>query len=300
MGSGPSPWRRINVVILASRFGCSRSPTKSMAKISIDLLPFWSSASQRDCGRDYPVTLPYRRADSLDPMSVGDPIRLGLFLAWRQRCAWCDGPLTFSEVEVDHVIPQSLDGPALAEVLALHGLPSSYNVQGLQNLVPACGRCNGKKGKRPPPATPVIALLLERAARLVGQIEQGAAELITKRKVDNAAAVLRQNALAAGVRIDKLDDFLVLLNNASFAIETAAPGTKAINVRPGTTFGLIDAQRWQVIGSLSDGVNVVRDNSGRSGYTGSDYSFACPWCGSHGPWSGTRCLTCGHTSDPAG
>jgi hypothetical protein len=35
----------------------------------------------------------------------------------------------------------------------------------------------------------------------------------------------------------------------------------------------------------------------RVGYTGANNIMRCGHCGSHGPWNGARCLTCGMLDD---
>jgi hypothetical protein len=87
-------------------------------------------------------------------------------------------------MEVDHLIPKYLSGDELGHALSYHGLPSTFDIQAEENLAPSCGPCNGKKGKRIPPATPGIALLLESAAQRADEVRDRAARAIEKRKVE--------------------------------------------------------------------------------------------------------------------
>lgn len=63
-------------------------------------------------------------------------------------------------------------------------------------------------------------------------------------------------------------------------------------------FRLLDPGAWSVVKELSAETVVVR-NGGQVGYTSTSYDFVCGRCGSHGPWSGARCLTCGALDDGA-
>ena len=61
------------------------------------------------------------------------PSKAGIYRRDRGLCAYCGRPIAFEEASMDHVVPQSLRGPATWE-----------------NLVNACRRCNGKKANRTP------------------------------------------------------------------------------------------------------------------------------------------------------
>lgn len=45
---------------------------------------------------------------------IPDTLRLALFLEWDQRCVWCGVPLDYRQMEVDHLIAQSLTGQELS------------------------------------------------------------------------------------------------------------------------------------------------------------------------------------------
>lgn len=71
-----------------------------------------------------------------------------------QRCLYCKTSLLFTEMEVDHVIPeQLLSSPStLANLKVEMGLLPSFDVLGYENLAPSCRKCNGQKHGRPFPA----------------------------------------------------------------------------------------------------------------------------------------------------
>jgi hypothetical protein len=76
-----------------------------------------------------------------------DSFREALWETWSKRCFWGKQPLKFSQLEVDHIIPESLlkEPEKLKEVLQGARLPADFNVQGYGNLVPSCRSCNGTK-----------------------------------------------------------------------------------------------------------------------------------------------------------
>jgi hypothetical protein len=61
------------------------------------------------------------------------PTKAGVYRRDRGQCAYCGRPIAPTDASMDHIIPQSLDGPDTWE-----------------NLVNACRRCNGKKANRTP------------------------------------------------------------------------------------------------------------------------------------------------------
>ena len=61
------------------------------------------------------------------------PTKAGVYRRDRGVCAYCERPIPIEDASMDHVIPQSLGGPATWD-----------------NLVNACRRCNEKKANRTP------------------------------------------------------------------------------------------------------------------------------------------------------
>ncbi len=64
---------------------------------------------------------------------VPAPTKAGIYRRDRGVCAYCGRAVSFAEASMDHVVPQSLGGPAAWD-----------------NLVNACRRCNEKKANRTP------------------------------------------------------------------------------------------------------------------------------------------------------
>lgn len=62
-------------------------------------------------------------------------------------CYWCQEPVDWLSVQIDHVVPQSLlkNPDKLSEILTHYALPNNYNIDDFSNWVPSHARCNGKK-----------------------------------------------------------------------------------------------------------------------------------------------------------
>ncbi|WP_176809092.1 HNH endonuclease domain-containing protein [Dyella sp. 333MFSha] len=77
--------------------------------------------------------------------------RQALWEAYNRLCYYCRRSIGFRELEVDHLVPERLGASAevWASTRAELGLPDTFDIQGLINLVPACRQCNGDKSGRP-------------------------------------------------------------------------------------------------------------------------------------------------------
>jgi len=70
-------------------------------------------------------------------------IRHAIWLAHKRRCTYCTEPLSFAEVDIDHVIPEDMAGkPQLLELLRRLDLPNDFDLFSIRNLLPAHRRCN--------------------------------------------------------------------------------------------------------------------------------------------------------------
>ncbi|WP_179953979.1 HNH endonuclease [Denitrobaculum tricleocarpae] len=73
--------------------------------------------------------------------------RRALWEAHDKRCAYCRDPISFAEMEVDHVLPESLlnDEAEWAHVREEQGLLRDFSLRGYENLQPSCRACNSRK-----------------------------------------------------------------------------------------------------------------------------------------------------------
>lgn len=93
-------------------------------------------------------TRPVRR-DRLDYMrrGVSEIERAAIWTAHSKRCAYCGEPLRYSDLEIDHILPQSLTkSPGkLNELISQLALASDFSIAAPGNLLPAHRICNSKK-----------------------------------------------------------------------------------------------------------------------------------------------------------
>jgi len=97
--------------------------------------------------------------------------RFAVFLCHGERCYMCSCPLDLKTMEVDHVIPESLqnDPARLADVLASFSRPTTFSLNSYENWMPSCRPCNGKKLALVFEPTPLIQAVLQKAASKAGE-----------------------------------------------------------------------------------------------------------------------------------
>src|ERR1039457_7209173 len=76
--------------------------------------------------------------------------RQAFWEAYDHRCAYCDESIRWTDLVIDHIIPESLlEKPLkLASVQSEFGLGKDFDLRGDLNLVPVCARCNKEKSDR--------------------------------------------------------------------------------------------------------------------------------------------------------
>ena len=122
--------------------------------------------------------------------------RLAVFTAHGTRqgtkCWLCGEPLSFIEMEVDHVLPEKLlnDGAELARVLNEFGLPRDFNLNSFENWLPAHAHCNLQKLKHVFRPTPLIQRWLDRARERADHARELRDTSLSRRKIESAIGIL--------------------------------------------------------------------------------------------------------------
>lgn len=75
--------------------------------------------------------------------------RVALWRAHEKRCYYCEKPLRFSDLWIDHVLPENLLGDAekLTKIIQEYELESDFVINDYCNWLPTHWRCNQRKGK---------------------------------------------------------------------------------------------------------------------------------------------------------
>ena len=72
-------------------------------------------------------------------------IRAALWRANQQRCFYCSEPISFRDLEIDHLVPRKITKQEFQELSQRIALQADFDLDGLYNLVPTHHSCNGRK-----------------------------------------------------------------------------------------------------------------------------------------------------------
>ena len=222
-----------------------------------------------------------------------DAERYAVFTVHGERCWLCGEPVGLLDMEVDHVIPESLEGgQELADLLQQLGLPDDFDLNHFNNWMPAHRRCNREKSNAIFRPSPMIQLKLQGAAEKIGKAEALHDAYVTNRKITMAI-----NQLLAAHEIGGIDERQKRMMAPLIAVVEQEHEANREAERQGKPLLLAG---WLEIVAESDRLLTLRGPGGLIGVRPKadhlDPSWDCPNCGVTG-WNGARCITCGMLDD---
>ena len=75
-------------------------------------------------------------------------LRGALYEVWNSICVSCGLPQKFTDTHIDHLIPRTVTGAGLLDLVRFHTLPTDFHIHRPANLALICQTCNTKKGNR--------------------------------------------------------------------------------------------------------------------------------------------------------
>lgn len=83
----------------------------------------------------------------MSSQSFSSIVRESIHKVFNKKCHYCSGNIEFHELEIDHLVPESLLNNDDKRVCAyeMYGLSSSFDILSYENLVASCNACNNKK-----------------------------------------------------------------------------------------------------------------------------------------------------------
>jgi hypothetical protein len=142
--------------------------------------------------------------------------RYVLWRAYDMKCFYCDRPLDFRNLTIDHVIPESLNEEKLTTLLRDYGILRDFpdfSVNDYSNWVPSDGySCNNRKGALILPKTFTVFLL----NRIQNNLEKVAAELTRLTKQRDETKVLSSLGIAIESGVTTKRQILRLLWDLEF------------------------------------------------------------------------------------
>lgn len=76
--------------------------------------------------------------------------RMAIWKAHKSKCAYCGELIRFNDLEIDHILPESLLGNSdeLERIKLEYGLGSEFEINSYYNWIPSCKKCNRTKSDR--------------------------------------------------------------------------------------------------------------------------------------------------------
>lgn len=135
------------------------------------------------------------------------------FAIWRvygEKCFYCEQPLEFTEVNIDHIIPENiLDDPQQLEAIKIkYGLDTDFSINDYCNWVPAHQSCNRRKGTTLYSASPAFIMTLENAQRKGKQAKKEADRLTKNKKAGDILGKLGIALQGGIISTDEVEDYL--------------------------------------------------------------------------------------------
>lgn len=216
--------------------------------------------------------------------------RYAVWTVHRERCWLCRTPVGLADVQIDHVIPESLEGsPELPGILREMGLPSDFAINSYENWMPAHAACNLRKSDTRFDPTPLIQGELQTARDHAPRAREIEAKKIRTWQIEKAATLIMQANETGDLdgKIKRmLSDALISFHDENRIAEDR-----------GKPFFLTE---YLVIAREEHDRFLLRGATGLVGVRpkGEELhsSWNCPRCGPTG-WNGARCITCGMLDD---
>lgn len=150
-------------------------------------------------------------------------LRVAIWEAHGRRCAYTGDPIRFTDLEIDHVVPQRLRQrpEELRQTLHALKLPPDFDLDGIENLLPSSGRANRQKGGSPTDLRTAHALELARGK--TRQIEQIRSRLEQEDQVALARLQLSMAIEQGGIRYSELQSLISELETNPSIVQLSHP-----------------------------------------------------------------------------
>ncbi len=216
--------------------------------------------------------------------------RYAVFTVHRERCWLCDEPVSLSDMEIDHIIPDSLEGTReLDRIFEAFNLPEEFTLQSYENWLPAHRRCNRKKRALVFKPTPIIQAHLELAAKSAPKARELEERYGSDRRIDRAVQELCVAYEKGDLNEKHWQKLIAIVGPFHEQSREPEERGKPILIAPGLEIISDDGLHLMLrgptgmIGGRPKGENLHP-------------SWDCPNCGVTG-WNGTRCVRCGQMDD---
>jgi len=219
-----------------------------------------------------------------------DAERYAVWTVHGEKCWLCGRPVSYADMHVDHIIPESLEGrEELRDVLLDLDLPIGFELNSWANWMPAHGTCNLKKGAHVFRATPIIQKSIDGAIAKSSKAKETCDGFLSNRKIEIAFARIVEAINSRVLSEGQMKELALLAATEHGRYRNPDMREEPVMLGPGLTVLREDVDRY-----------ILQGPGGMVGFrpkgNSIDPSWDCPNCGVTG-WNGVRCITCGQMID---
>jgi len=210
------------------------------------------------------------------------------------KCFWCEEPIDFKHITVDHVLPEKLleNSVELDRLIHYYSLPKDFQINNFCNWVPAHNSCNAKKSSKIILKSPAFLYYIDKIVKK--SVEANKTYLNLKKKSLLENSVIKLLAAVENSIISNEDLLLSISNSKSiFYLDIPEITKNELSHIP---------EGWKIMSIDRDNGKMRVTNGEVAGdipiEINPDQSWFCPRCYNYGPWSGNKCLICGQHNFP--
>jgi hypothetical protein len=97
-------------------------------------------------------------------------LRHVLYEVWGKSCYWRQHVKEYNDLQIDHIVPRTLEDDALRRLKDSFKLDDEYDLDALHNLAPICGPCNREKSNTDLTTYLPFLIVLKKAKRLAPMV----------------------------------------------------------------------------------------------------------------------------------
>jgi len=147
----------------------------------------------------------FKYPQRVSKQTISTEKRHAIWLAHAQKCSYCRRPLSFGELDIDHIIPEAIGSneSRVAQVKRELGLPAKFDCLSINNMLPAHRSCN--RAKSDAVFNPLASILYLKEAEKAATV---ATELLSaaraKNKRETAVAYLAEMIQSGEIMLKEL------------------------------------------------------------------------------------------------
>lgn len=134
-------------------------------------------------------------------------VRYALWQAYKKKCAICGEPISYMQLQIDHIIAESIEKnhDEFNRALIKYDLDEDFKLNSLYNLRPACGYCNREKSYHEAPEE-ITAKLLRKAENNISNVNREIQRYLDESKYALKIETMRNAVVSGKIKVEEYID----------------------------------------------------------------------------------------------